>query len=80
MAAVQYESLAKAELWPAYRRAFAEFIERLRHVQLLEADTSPDPEALFMASLELEEARILYNLRRDALARNFRISRSSRHT
>ena len=71
MAAAQFESLAKADLWPEYRSAFAEFSQRLRRVQSLAAHLNADPEALLTASLEVEEARLLYNFRRDALVRQF---------
>ena len=35
------------------------------------AHLNADPEALLTASLEVEEARLLYNFRRDALVRQF---------
>ena len=69
MAPMQCESLAKRDLWPEYRRAFVEFSQRVRRVQSLAPQLNTDPAALLTAALEVEEARILYNYRRDALAR-----------
>jgi len=74
---MQCESLAKRDLWPEYRRAFEEFSRRVRRVQSLTLSVSPDPGTLFTAALEVEEARILYNYRRDALARQFLPARPS---
>jgi len=66
---MQCESLAKRDLWPEYRRAFVEFSQKVQRGQSLTLSVSPDPGTLFTAALEVEEARILYNYRRDALAR-----------
>jgi len=69
MAATCCEAPAKLNLWPAYRSAFAEFARRLRRLQSLAPRLGP--EALLRASLDVEEARLRYNSRRDALARQF---------
>ena len=71
MAPMQCESLAKRDLWPEYRRAFVEFSQKVQRGQSLTLSVNPDPETLFTAELELEEARMRYNHRRDALARQF---------
>ena len=68
---MQRESLAKTDLWPEYRRAFEEFSQKVRRIQSLTPPANPDPEALFTAVLELEEARMMYNYQRDTLARQF---------
>ena len=57
----------KASLWTEYRRSFAEFSERVRNLQSLTACANPDPEALATASYELEQARVMYLCRREAL-------------
>jgi hypothetical protein len=72
---MQRESLAKTDLWPEYRRAFEEFSQKVRRIQSLTPPANPDAEALFTAALELEEARMMYNCRRDALARQLLPSR-----
>ena len=61
--------LPKASLWPEYRRAFDESSQKVRHVQSLTSHLNPNPHALGRASRELEQARMMYNCRRDALVR-----------
>ena len=57
----------KASLWTEYRHSFAEFSEKVRRLQSLTGRVNPDPEALATASYELEQARVLYLGRREAL-------------
>jgi hypothetical protein len=60
MAVIQSETFAE------YRRAFDEFSQKVRQVQSL-TSLDTEPEALFTATLEVEEARMTYNRLRDAL-------------
>jgi hypothetical protein len=71
---MQCESYAKTELWSEYRRAFDEFARKVRRVQSLLL-VNPGAEAIFTATLELEEARMMYRRRRDSLAGHFLGSR-----
>ena len=64
MRALQCELLPAATLWPEYYRSFGELS---RTVRLLQSLTSADADALSKASAEVENARIAYNCRRDAL-------------
>jgi hypothetical protein len=68
MSAGQSQSLAKTDLWWAYRRAFEDFSKSVEHVQTLSARPCPDRAAMEAALLEVEKARLFYNRCRDALA------------
>jgi len=72
------ESLTTLELSHAYRSAFEEFSRRVQRVQDLTADENPDVAALDSALLELEKARLAYNLCRDALASHLMASSTPR--
>jgi hypothetical protein len=52
-----------------YRTAFAEFAEKVRQARALVASANPDRQAIDAALLELEKARVNYNLRRDILTK-----------
>lgn len=60
--------VAKADRRQAYREAFGDFSEKVKHIQDLTALPNPDGAAICIALLELERARVIYNTRRDALA------------
>ena len=70
MATLECEIAPATRLWPEYRRAFDEFSRKARQVQTLQS-LNPEPEVLSLAALELEQARIAYNCRRDALVQQF---------
>ena len=57
----------KASLWTEYRHSFAEFSEKVRRLQSLTARANPDPEVLTTAAREVQQARVLYLGRREAL-------------
>ena len=64
----QRDSLAKADLWLAYRSAFDDFAQAARKVQDLIANPGLGGPAVDAALLALEKARRVYGKRRDALA------------
>lgn len=68
MEPVRSISLVNTDPSRAYRRAFEDFSQRVRQVQSLTAHPSPDRTAIDEALLELERARVAYNVCRDALA------------
>ena len=70
MDTLECKSAPTTRLWPEYRRAFDEFSRKARQVQTLQS-LNPEPEVLSLAALELEQARIAYNCRRDALVQQF---------
>ena len=70
MATLGREIAPATRLWPEYRRAFDEFSRKARYLQTLQS-LNPGPETLSLAALELEQARIAYNCRRDALVEQF---------
>ncbi len=72
MATLECETAPATRLWPEYRRAFEEFSRKARYIQKLQS-LHPQPENLSLAALELEQARIAYNCRRDALVQQFLI-------
>ncbi|MGH9646165.1 MAG: DUF2934 domain-containing protein [Bryobacteraceae bacterium] len=51
-----------------YRVAFAEFADKVRQARALMAATNPDWQAIDVALLDLEKARVNYNQHRDILA------------
>jgi len=61
----------KSGLWQAYQDAFAEFSRKSRRLQSLATQSNPDPEALFDASQEVDQAHKAYNRERDALVQEF---------
>src|ERR1700689_4958334 len=65
---MQSESLAKADTWRAYRCAFEDFSDKVRHIQALTGQPDSDQAAIEAALLELEKARKVYSGARDALA------------
>lgn len=68
---------SEAELWRAYRGAFRSFADSVERVTFLAAHGDRGAEAIDTALLEMERARILYNDRRDALARQLLQSSAS---
>jgi hypothetical protein len=68
MNAARNESLETADTWRAYRRAFDDFAQRVQQLQWLTAQPNPDRAVLEAARFELERARAVYNICRDALA------------
>jgi hypothetical protein len=69
MVTMHRECPVKADLWPAYRLAFKEFAQKVGRFQFLESSPNQDQAALAAATLELENARVTHNFRRDALVR-----------
>lgn len=61
--------LNNEEAWRQYRTAFQEYSQMARKVQLLTNQHMPDRAAIDAALLDLERVRVIYNSRRDALAR-----------
>jgi len=57
----------KASLWTEYRHSFAEFSKKVRELQTLKASADPDRDAMRAVTHELEQARVLYLCRREAL-------------
>jgi hypothetical protein len=53
----------------AYQQAFHDFSERVRHLQTVIEDPHPDRVAIESALVEVEKARVTYDIRRDELAR-----------
>ena len=70
MATLECEIAPATRLWPEYRRAFDEFSRKASYVQKLQS-LDPEPEVLSLAAVDLEQARIAYNRRRDALVEQF---------
>src|SRR5580693_3275265 len=62
------QSITRVEAWRAYQRAFHEFSERVRHLQLLTTDPHPNRAAIEAALVDVEKARVVYDGCRDALA------------
>jgi hypothetical protein len=63
------QSITRVEAWRAYQRAFHEFSERVRHLQMLTTDPHPNRAAIEAALVDVEKARAIYDECRDALAR-----------
>jgi hypothetical protein len=63
------QSITRVEAWRAYQRAFHQFSERVRHLQLLTTDPHPNRTAIETALVDVEKARVIYDECRDALAR-----------
>jgi DUF2934 family protein len=63
------QSITRVEAWRAYQRAFHEFSERVRHLQMLTTDPHPNRAAIEAALVDVEKARSIYDEYRDALAR-----------
>jgi hypothetical protein len=57
------------EAWRAYQRAFHQFSERVRHLQILTTDPHPNRAAIEAALVDVEKARVVYDDYRDALAK-----------
>ena len=71
------ESRAGPQSWQEYRRAFDDFCMRAHRIQVLLAQPNVDRVAVDAALLELEKARVLYNIRRDSLARKLSVKRAN---
>ena len=69
MSRAQVQSITRVEAWRAYQRAFHEFSERVRHLQMLTTDPHPNRNAIEAALVDVEKARATYDGCRDALAR-----------
>jgi Protein of unknown function (DUF2934) len=61
----------------AYQQAFHNFSDRVRHLQAVIEDPRPDRAAIESALLEVERARVVYDNRRDTLARHLLPSKSA---
>ncbi|HYL39286.1 MAG TPA: DUF2934 domain-containing protein [Bryobacteraceae bacterium] len=61
----------------AYRRAFAEFSEKVQQVQALTAHPHPDAVRMERALLELERAHVIYGACRDQWVRHLLPSASA---
>src|SRR5260370_34101728 len=70
MSRARVESTAEIGAWQAYRRTFHDFSERVRHLQSLTTDPHPDRPAIEVALVEVEKARVVYDMCRDALAQH----------
>ena len=64
--------------YSGYRVAFAEFADKVRKARALMAATNPDWQAIDVALLDLERARVNYNQHRDILAQQLLSSSSFR--
>ena len=62
-------SPTKREARLVYQQAFHYFSECVRHLQSVIHDAHPDRAAIEAALLEVEKARVVYDSRRDSLAR-----------
>jgi Protein of unknown function (DUF2934) len=69
MSRANVQSITRVEAWRAYQRAFHEFSERVRHLQILTTDPHPSRAAIEAALVDVEKARVVYDECRDALAR-----------
>ncbi len=69
MSLAEIGSPTKREARRAYQQAFHYFSECVRHLQSVIHDPHPDLAAIEAALLEVEKARVAYDRRRDALAR-----------
>ena len=69
MSRAPVQSITRVEAWRAYQRAFHQFSERVRHLQLLTTDPHPNRAAIEAALVDVEKARAIYDECRDALAR-----------
>ena len=69
MNGAQVQNLSRAEAWRAYEKAFHEFSEQVRRLQVLATDPHPDRAAIEGALLEVERSHVVYDSARDALAR-----------
>ena len=58
-----------ATAYSDYRAAFTEFAAKVRQARALETAPQPDASAIDAALLEVEKARVNYELRRDILAK-----------
>src|SRR5260370_35443389 len=67
MSAAKVKSAEQMGFWQEYRRAFHDFSERVRHLQSLTTDPHPDRPAIEVALVEVEKARVVYDMCRDAL-------------
>ncbi|HEY6392757.1 MAG TPA: DUF2934 domain-containing protein [Bryobacteraceae bacterium] len=63
-------SSTKREARRAYQQAFHDFSECVRRLQSVINDPHPDRAAIEAALLEVEKTRVVYDSRRDALARH----------
>src|SRR5260370_21761417 len=70
MSAAKVKSAEQMGFWQEYRRAFHDFSERVRHLQSLPTDPHPDRPAIEVALVEVEKARVVYDMCRDALAQH----------
>ena len=57
----------KASLWTEYRHSFAEFSQKVHELQSLKGLANPDRDAVTAVTHELEQARVMYLCRREAL-------------
>jgi len=57
----------KASLWTEYRHSFAEFSQKVRELQSLKGSANPDRDEVTAVTHELEQARVMYLCRREAL-------------
>jgi hypothetical protein len=69
MSRAQVQSITRVEAWRAYQRAFHQFSERVRHLQMLTTDPHPNRNAIEAALVDVEKARVIYDGCRDELAR-----------
>jgi hypothetical protein len=69
MSRATVQSITRVEAWRAYQRAFHQFSERVRHLQMLTTDPHPNRAAIEAALVDVEKARAIYDGCRDSLAR-----------
>jgi len=69
MSGAQVHIISKAEACRAYERAFHQFSEQVRRLQILTNDPHPNRAAIEAALVDVEKARAFYDCSRDELAR-----------
>ena len=69
MSRATVQSITRVEAWRAYQRAFHQFSERVRHLQMLTTDPHPNRAAIEATLVDVEKARAIYDECRDSLAR-----------
>ncbi|HEY2845369.1 MAG TPA: DUF2934 domain-containing protein [Bryobacteraceae bacterium] len=68
---MEVRAASRADVWQEYRTAFEDFAQKVRNLQILGAIAGVEQKSIDRALLELEQARNLYNRRRDALAEQY---------
>lgn len=69
MSGAQVQIISRAEAWRAYEKAFHQFSEEVRRLQILTNDPHPNRAAIEAALVDVEKSRVIYDCFRDSLAR-----------